>query len=1241
MKSSELRSCSCKLSAVYRTLFVVNLLACLAVSPGRAADSTIAWGNNNNLQTDVPPSVTGVVALSAGTLHSLALRTDGTVIGWGDNFFGQANMAGLTQVKAIAAGGTFSLALLSNGTVVVRGTQPPAPPGLNNVTAIAAGWKHALALQSNGTVVSWGDTNLVPAGLNNVVAIAAGDGHSLALLADRTVVAWGETNYNKTVVPPGLSNVVAIAAGKDHCAVLQWNGKVTAWGRNEDGQATVPPSLSNVVAIAAGGFHTVALRNNGSIVAWGNNTFAQSDVPGWTRFYHVAAGGYHNLGQLGDSQPVITVQPRTQQIPVTKSATFAVLASGSQPMLYQWRKNGENLSGRTNQLLTLSNITLDDAGDYSVNIVNSNGAATSLNAALIPFFEPPQIAEHPSDRTNTCGETATFNITATGSQPLSYQWWFEGSTIPDATNATLTLSNLVTSQAGGYSVVVTNQAGAVTSTVAQLTVLVDPPLITSALQAFGRQGANFSYKINAIRTPIAFAAAQLPLGLAINPTNGIISGVPLEDGVFYPIITAINQCTSHSEILTLTFNSGAPVITSATVLTGNENTNLTYQITATGAPDSFGAQNLPDGLFLNPVTGLISGAPVFAGTHQAWISASNGWGVGTSPLTIIVTNRAIEGLSIANVTYTYSSPYLVDFEFSLRDSTNAFAGNAVVVPPNLLVAITRENDRTNSPSETGTRIALGSTKQLKVNLVLDFTESLANLAGGDSNGDGISDAVEQMIASAQLFVNQQSAGAQIGVFEFHREDLEPQQVVPLTTDKQLINSAIAGIWTNYVQDFPASSRCWDALQLAITDLGPANPDEQHYVVFISDGEDESSLITLEDVIQTATNSGVKIFAIGFGDAVNTTNLTSITDATKGRYYPATDAAALGEQFALISKDLYGQYVLRWATLKRSSTAFLPSFTILLGTNEATVPIPAFTTYDVEEIDPDTGETNTVTMTNYVFEPYIPTEHTGPVSVGALRLTPDAAVVPTSMTLRASYVPRFIRQLRIHYRANWPCTTTLLSTNVGEILHGWSLTETNDGAGGAWLLLSAAFPQSTSNSIPFASFGDLVRFNFKDVVTTSNAFSLFSVDNTLYTNTGGQSFVISNANTFISAYTNLPYGTPIPWMLAHGIDKNFDTAELEDPDNDGVPTWQEYRANTDPQDLNSRFVVRGLSNDIYGRYFVTFTTAVNRHYRVETSSDLVNWEVVEDAIVGTGADVTVLDRRYIPWITQVFYRVTVY
>ena len=127
---------------------------------------------------------------------------------------------------AIAAGGNHSLALKSDGRIVGWGNDDGAivPSGLSNVVAIAAGSQHSLALTREGRVVAWGDNSSgqtdVPSGLSNVVAIAAGGGHNLALTAAGEVAAWGENWDGQTNVPSGLSNVVAIAAGNAHSLAL-------------------------------------------------------------------------------------------------------------------------------------------------------------------------------------------------------------------------------------------------------------------------------------------------------------------------------------------------------------------------------------------------------------------------------------------------------------------------------------------------------------------------------------------------------------------------------------------------------------------------------------------------------------------------------------------------------------------------------------------------------------------------------------------------------------------------------------------------------------------------------------------------------------------------------------------------------------------------------------------------------------------------------------------------------------
>ena len=180
------------------------------------------------------------LAIAGGTMYqgasgySLLLRTDGIVenISVAENYArgpqGPNLPLSLGDVVAIAAKGMHSLALRSDGTVaewgVGRPASPAGPEGLRQVVAIAAGAGHALALRADGTVVAWsigGAPSAVPDGLISVVGIAAGAGHSLAVSADGTVVAWGENGAGQTNVPTDLAGVVAVAAGTKHSLALR------------------------------------------------------------------------------------------------------------------------------------------------------------------------------------------------------------------------------------------------------------------------------------------------------------------------------------------------------------------------------------------------------------------------------------------------------------------------------------------------------------------------------------------------------------------------------------------------------------------------------------------------------------------------------------------------------------------------------------------------------------------------------------------------------------------------------------------------------------------------------------------------------------------------------------------------------------------------------------------------------------------------------------------------------------
>jgi alpha-tubulin suppressor-like RCC1 family protein len=321
-------------------LVVATVGAPSAVAKSPQSGTVVGWGSTYAL----PAGLSGITALDVGDDgHIVVAKDDGTVAAWGFNNWGQCNVpAGLNDVIAVAAGTAHSVALRADGTVVAWGYWPATgvPPGLNNVVAIAAGSAHTLALKSDGTVVAWGMNSFgetsVPASLNHVTAIAAGGEHSLAVKSDGTVVAWGWNDFGQTNVPTGLNGVTAVAGGYVDSLALKRDGTVVEWGDNPwySNDSDVPAGLNNVVAIDAGYDHNLALKRDGTVVAWGVNGNGQTNVPtGLSHVIAIAAGGATSLALVGPADttpPVINVPPDITADatgPNGTSVTFAVSAT--------------------------------------------------------------------------------------------------------------------------------------------------------------------------------------------------------------------------------------------------------------------------------------------------------------------------------------------------------------------------------------------------------------------------------------------------------------------------------------------------------------------------------------------------------------------------------------------------------------------------------------------------------------------------------------------------------------------------------------------------------------------------------------------------------------------------------------------------------------------------------------------------------------------------------------------------
>ena len=273
----------------------------------------------------------------------------------------------------------------------------------------------------------------------------------------------------------------------------------------------------------------------------------------------------------GASGPSITVQPLSQTVAAGVNVGFNVTASGTAPLSYQWRLNGGALAGATNPSLLLANVQLVNAGNYSVVVSNSLAAVTSM-VAVLTVLTPPAITSQPQSLANNIGSTANFSSTATGSAPLGYQWQQNGVSLANsgrvsgATTNTLTISNLQPADAGNYLLLVSNGAGTVTSTVAVLTVIGPPVILTQPVSQDVVAGANVNFNVTASGTaPVNYqwqkAGVNLGNGGNVSGATGpmlTLASVGANDAGGYRVVVANVAGSSNSTVATLTVTAQAP-----------------------------------------------------------------------------------------------------------------------------------------------------------------------------------------------------------------------------------------------------------------------------------------------------------------------------------------------------------------------------------------------------------------------------------------------------------------------------------------------------------------------------------------------------------------------------------------------------------------------------------------------------------------------------------------------------------
>ncbi len=171
--------------------------------------------------------------------------------------------------------------------------------------------------------------------------------------------------------------------------------------------------------------------------------------------------------------PTITQQPVSDTVTAGQTAVFSVVATGTAPLTYQWFMNG-TVAGTNSSTFSIAQTTTGQSGaQIYVKVSNATGSATSNTVTLtVNAAAPiaPTITLQPTNLTVTAGQSATFTVTATGTAPLTYQWFVNGSAVGTNSNS-YTISQTTLGQTGAQIyVTVSNVVNTATSQTVTLTV---------------------------------------------------------------------------------------------------------------------------------------------------------------------------------------------------------------------------------------------------------------------------------------------------------------------------------------------------------------------------------------------------------------------------------------------------------------------------------------------------------------------------------------------------------------------------------------------------------------------------------------------------------------------------------------------------------------------------------------------------------------------------------------------------
>jgi hypothetical protein len=285
--------------------------------------------------------------------------------------------------------------------------------------------------------------------------------------------------------------------------------------------------------------------------------------------------------------PSIVSQSASTNVVAGQTFSLSVTPAGTSPFTYRWMFENANINGGTAQTLAIANAQPVNEGIYRVVVGNSAGSITGgvISVRVLPSV--PVIVSNPVSLNLPASSNASFSVSAIGSQPLGYQWYFNNAPVPGATTAQYNLAGVQSSNSGNYKVVVTNGLGSATSAVATLTV-------TPLAPYFVTQPVGASVSAGTSRTLTGLANGSQPIGYqwqrngtnvsGASQTSLALTNLVVADSGAYTLVASNIAGVSTSAVAQLTVFQNATLLQGLTNQVVDINSTVSLAINALGSP---------------------------------------------------------------------------------------------------------------------------------------------------------------------------------------------------------------------------------------------------------------------------------------------------------------------------------------------------------------------------------------------------------------------------------------------------------------------------------------------------------------------------------------------------------------------------------------------------------------------------------------------------------------------------------